>query len=387
MSITTRGKIRAMRLSFLAVIIFSVLVNYSSAASCGFVSATEPQLQMEICYFWGGMLPVAIIAVLISFTIASFIFIIGTAAHNERIRNYGVGELYEAVATTIIVGMFFVVSGLILQTIPASVIYGLGSAGGSATPGISDPYVVATDSLTTTINTVQTQYDCILNGVPYPPTGACPFVSGQTAPAPPPIGPGPGSTNFGYLSDYITQTTSISLPSEQSSAILTIALTLNQLYYYLEFVLPQSAIASFLIDGLYLLWGIYYLLVYFAFISPIFVILGIIFRAILPTRPLGGMLIALGIGFYLVAPTLFAFLYSPTANPYPVSLNVGACSGPTAPNTCSLFGEILNLLNGIWLQVIFYPILVTAITYSFITQLANFLGASAQMGGRIRGFI
>ncbi|MFI5412873.1 MAG: hypothetical protein ACHQX1_03195, partial [Candidatus Micrarchaeales archaeon] len=193
--------------------------------------------------------------------------------------------------------------------------------------------------------------------------------------------------DFAYISDVVTQQTTVSFFG-QSVSIVRGGVSLERLLVYIYSQLPEISIASFLIDGMYVLWGIYYLLVFFSYISPVFIALGVIFRAIMPTRALGGMLIALGMGFYVIAPTLIAFLYSPEINPYPSNINIDACSGISAPPTCATFGPIASVLDGLWLQMVFYPIIVTAMTYTFVTQIGNFIGASSQMGGRLRaGFI
>ncbi len=379
----------AMRILLIAFAFISIIPNLSSAASCTLNLAGEPALQNQICNTWTGMMPIAIIAVMLSFTIAAFIFIIGAAIKNERIRLFGVGELYEAVATAIIIGSFFLIAGLFLQTIPGVFANSLGAAGGVApTATITDPYVVATNDLTMTVNSLEYEYDCVLNGgagsqypIPPTPTGAnpCPIIGGYNS----------GANNFAYISDIVTQQVTLQFPGAPLSGLyLQGAVNFERLYTYMTVQLPEISTAAFLIDGIYVLWGIYYLLIFFSYISPVFIALGIIFRAITPTRALGGMLIALGMGFYVVTPTLIAFLYSPNINPYPSSVSVSGCSGQFAPPTCATFGLISSVLDGLWLQIIFYPILVTAITYTFVTQIGNFIGASSQMGNRLRmGFI
>lgn len=404
--------VKKLRLA-LPILLFSMLAAVAFAQvgtgsygpySCnlGFLASS---IQGEICSVWSGMFPIALVAVLLSFTIAAIIFMVGTATKLDRLRNFGIGELYEAIATALIVGSFFLISGLILQTIPSTLINNLGSAaGGTPSITVTDPYAVATNALLTTINETEWSYDCIINGntmigqdpalsggVPNPPPSGlsgCPFVSGENVN----LGGTAGvqfqsviSTDYAFVAAVTTQNIQINIGAGTGGTLalglLTNGISLLELFAQIEYVFPEGLVASFLIDGLYVLWGIYYLLIFFSVIGPVFVILGIVFRAILPTRGLGGMLIALGMGFYLVAPTLLAFLYSPGVNPYPSNLNASACggiiNGSFIPSSCSLFGTILSVMNGLWLQIIFYPILTIAITYSFITQMANFIGASA----------
>lgn len=366
---------------------------------------SESALQTEICNIWQGMFPLALVAVLLSFAVAAIIFMIGVAAKIDRLRNFGIGELYEAVSTAIIIGAFFLLTGLLLQTMPQYIISGLGSAGGTTpTVTISDPYVVASNSLLHIANITEWSYDCIVNGDtsggagPWgghanpPPTGfaTCPFSSGENI----------GNTNFMYEAALTTQNNEVYggvgvgglggalLNGAIGTGAFTLAIQAAELPTVIEYVLPQSTVTSFLVDGLYLLWGLYYLLMFFSVIGPVLVIIGVVFRAILPTRGLGGALIATGMGFYLVAPTILAFLFAPGANPYPSILNVAACAQVPVgiPATCSLFGTVLGIMNGLWLQIMFYPLLTVAITYSFITQMASFIGASASMG-KMRMFL
>jgi len=400
--------------SMLAAVAFAQVGSGSYGPySCnlGFLSSS---IQMEVCNVWSGMFPLAVIAVLLSFTIAAMFFMIGTATKLDRLRNFGIGELYEAIATALIVGSFFLISGLILQTIPSTLINNLGSAaGGTPSITITDPYVVATNALLTTVNETEWSYDCIVNGNTAPGQGsalgggvanpppdglaACPFTSGENASFGGLSGvqfQSPLSTNYAFISAVTTQNIEIDIGTGIGGALgiglLTNGISLLELFAQIAYMFPEGLVASFLIDGLYVLWGIYYLLMFFSVIGPVFVILGIVFRAILPTRALGGMMIAMGMGFYLVAPTLLAFLYSPGVNPYPSNLNANACGGLISssfiPSTCHLFGTILGVMNGLWLQIVFYPILVIAITYSFVTQLANFIGASSSMR-RMRTFL
>ncbi len=407
----------ALRLSVIAIIMLSYISLTAGAAGPSSCAAPTGQpIQNEICNTWNGMLPIAVIAVLLSFTIAAIIFMVGTASKNERIRSFGVGELYEALATAIIVGSALLIAGLLVQTIPVTLL-GLFSPG-SSVPATTDPYVLSTSAILYTINTIQIEYDCVLYGnggssigqapPPPPPLGTgsqpsgppCPYVSGSTPALINPVGGAvTGSTNFVFLSAYTTWAVQISagsgyISSNIFTAIVQFALgnvlPIYRTFIYADLQLPETVVLAFLNDGLFVLWALYYLILFFSFVGPVFVTLGIIFRAFLPTRALGGILISTGIGFFVVAPVLFALLYSPSVNPYPTTLSYNACGGVNVfPSfICSTFGPIASVLSPLWLQAIFYPILITALTYTFVTQVANFVGASAQMGGRLRaGFI
>ena len=66
---------------------------------------------------WESWLPVMIIVTLISFFLAAVIFMVGVALESVRIRNYGAAEFYEAIATAIIVVAFVYI---------CAVLFGLG---------------------------------------------------------------------------------------------------------------------------------------------------------------------------------------------------------------------------------------------------------------------
>src|SRR5208283_4732142 len=80
------------------------------------------------------------------------------------------------------------------------------------------------------------------------------------------------------------------------------------------FIDPALAISGFLADGISVLYAEYYLIIFFATAAiPAFLVPGVVLRSIFPTRALGGVLIALAIGFYLIMPTLFAVAFYFTA--------------------------------------------------------------------------
>jgi hypothetical protein len=162
------------------------------------------------------------------------------------------------------------------------------------------------------------------------------------------------------------------------------------------------ALMNIISDGIMILWAEYYLIVFFAIASiPVFLIPGVIFRAIIPTRALGGMLMAIAITFYLIVPTMFAIAFYFTApnalnemNTAATLLNkFGAGQGsitnaltPASPLILQL-KDAQNAMAGFWLMLLFYPVLIIAVAYAAITQLATFLGGVAKMGGRMRSFI
>ena len=80
-----------------------------------YCSYLNPQIQQV----WVNWLPILFIAISVSFSIATVIFLIGTVFHNDRLRTFGTGELYEAFATTIIVGLFMFLAAVMFGLLPA----------------------------------------------------------------------------------------------------------------------------------------------------------------------------------------------------------------------------------------------------------------------------
>jgi hypothetical protein len=171
------------------------------------------------------------------------------------------------------------------------------------------------------------------------------------------------------------------------------------------YISPLNTLGWMLTDGITALWAQYYLLVFFSAAAiPAFLIPGIVLRSIFPTRALGGMLVALGIGFYLVMPTLFAVAYYFTAPGILQQLQTAAAQStrfavsssslssitPTSPIVLQLQGAEQNTqtaMSSFWLLILFYPMLIVSVTYAFVVQVAQFIGGAARTGGRLRGFI
>jgi hypothetical protein len=131
---------------------------------------------------------------------------------------------------------------------------------------------------------------------------------------------------------------------------------------------------------------------------PVFLIPGIILRALLPTRALGGLMIAIAIGFYIIMPTLFsvAFYFTNTnltnqLNSETTFLASHSTGGEAQLNAAYQNSPLVNELNltqqgmgSFWLSVLFYPLLIFAMTYAIITQLAQFIGGVIQSSSRLR---
>jgi hypothetical protein len=167
-------------------------------------------------------------------------------------------------------------------------------------------------------------------------------------------------------------------------------------------IMPTNTILAQINGPLNLLYLEYYTLLFFSVASiPVFLVPGIILRSFIPTRAVGGMMIAIAMGFYLVMPTMFAVAYYVTApqlmqqlntmtttinqvNSIPVSQFV--LIGPSSP-VVSTLRNAGSAMGSFWLLVMLYPMLIVGITFAFITQVGNFIGGSTQLGGKVRMFI
>lgn len=315
-------------------------------------------INAQISKAWSGELPLALIVVLIAMLIATMIFMVGAAAKNDRLRNFGVGEMYEALASALIVGLFLYVSAVILGVTPGVFV------------GAINPFATALHLITTTIYSARGVYSSLFHV-------------------------------YFFDSEYTSITVEFSIGGE--SLPIDVASLAYQIPLDVFFIEPAVVIASFIADGVLALFGEYYLILFFSVAAiPVFLIPGVILRILIPTRSLGGMLIAMAIGFYLVMPTLFAVAYYFTAPSIILSLNAASSQltrfsttsissikslGPNSPVVTAV-QSVQSAMTSFWLMVLFYPSLIIAVTYAFIVQVANFIGGSSMMGSRVRtGFI
>jgi hypothetical protein len=306
---------------------------------------------------WQTELPVAIVAVLLAFSIASLIVMVGIAFKSERMRNFGIAEIYEATASAIIVGIFLYVCTVMFGVTPSVFV------------GSINPYSTALNQIPQTINDAQQLFTSMFN-------------------------------IYYFLRWFTTQQilfTTVTFTFPIQGALSFIDLPLN--LYFLD---PARAISFFLVDGILALWSEYYLIVFFSIAAiPAFIVPGVVFRTFLPTRALGGVMMAIGIAFYLVMPTLFSvafYLTSPQLQSSMMSqvtqLNrfgsgsaaESNAAGPQSPLALQL-QSVQSDMASFWLLVLFYPTLIIGVVYATILQLANFLGGSYGNAAKLRSFI
>lgn len=321
-------------------------------------------INQQISKTWESYLPMAGIAVMIAISVAAIIFVVGTAMKNTTVRNFGVGELYEAIATGIIVGAFFYISAVLFGLIPSLFV------------GTLNPYATALHLMSSTIQYAENLYGALFNA---------------------------------YL--YGSMLSSLSVVFSASTGAPTALATgnlLNSIFhtsivsYKILFLTPASEIAQLISDGILALYAEYYLIIFFAVSAiPAFIIPGVLFRAFTPTRALGSMLIAIGMAFYLVVPVMFAVVYyfsAPTIlqqfSSAQAQIQQYAVSSGAITNAVGSSSPLVTQLHSIgssiapfWLLVFFYPVMIIAVAYTFIVQMSSFLGGAAQMSGRLGTFI
>ncbi|MGA2800731.1 MAG: hypothetical protein ABSE71_05410 [Candidatus Micrarchaeaceae archaeon] len=376
------NKIFVFLLTALAIALLSVSVHSQGSTStstpCGLLpSSIQQQVQSgepwycpindQIYSEWSGEIPLAFLAVLVAFMIAAIIFMAGTAFGNDRIRNFGIGELYEATATAIIVGAFMYLCAVIFGILPAIV------------AGPINPYATAFNLITSTIASAQNMFASLFNVYMTLSYTVSPTIL-------PSVGGGVGA---------LARTLISTLPQ-----IIVNVLSIPITIFFLD---PALAISTFLAEGISVLYAEYYLMVFFATAAiPAFLIPGVILRAIFPTRAVGGVLIAFAIGFYLIMPTLFAVAFYFTAPSVMLSMQVAATQitrfgtgpitqaiSPSSPLVLQL-NAVQSSLNGFWLLILFYPSLIIAMTYTAIQEISRFIGGATAVSARagsIRRFI
>ena len=318
---------------------------------------------------WSKYLPLALVAVLLAFVIAALIIMVGIAAKSDSLRNFGMGEFLEATASAITVLVFLYISAVMFGLFPGSLV------------GPINPYATAFHLINSTISSTQSIYSNIFSI--YAPAAF--YVSMSTN-----IETIGGSSGIGGAAGKILKLTNSAVRSPFSAAVGI---------FLLE---PSQVLASMLTDAAALLYAEYFLIAFFAIAAiPVFLVPGVIFRALLPTRALGGILMAMAMGFYLVMPTLFALAYYFTAPQLGTQLSIlsatlnqfGSGTGsqinaltPTSPLATTLSG-VESAMGSYWLLILFYPSLIIAVTYLFIVQVSQIIGGASYGIGRARGFI
>ena len=382
-----KNMVRIFIFSAIAAVLMMFLLPISTAqsvtgtTSCGLlsgqiastISSQEPwycPISNQVTNQWKSWLPVMLIVTMISFFLAAIIFMVGVALGSARIRNYGAAEFYEAVATAIIVIAFVYI---------CAVLFGLGP--GSFVANIN-PYATAFHLVGSTIGNAQNMYTSIYHVY-------MPLSEAVSA-----------TIDIGGSGSGLLQTGSATVSGAAVIASGT-GVFLNAFSFVATvlFLDPSAALAKLVMEGMVVLYAEYYLLVFFSVAAiPVFLIPGVMFRAILPTRGLGGVMIAMAIGFYLVMPTLFATVYFFTAPGLIKDMSIAnaqmqgvATSGGVVTSPQSPVVQYLKnsqaALSGFWMLVLFYPVMIIAFVYSFVVEISKLIGGTYRATGRLRSFI
>ncbi len=330
----------------------------------GQITASAPWycgINNQVYTIWVNYLPLVLLMLLLAFTIAALIFMVGAAIKSKGIRNFGIGELFEASASAIIVALFLYICAVVFGLIPAVAVGGI------------NPYPTATNLMLNTIGQIEVLYN---------------------------------SAYRVYLVDsyFLSLNVAITIAGENLNEIGIIGFIQStwRLPLQVFYVSPAATLSGFLIDGIAALYSQYYLLIFFSVAAiPAFLVPGVAFRIFFPTRALGGILMAAGIAFYLVMPTMFAMAYYFTS---PGALQQiafaqsqlsrwGAGTGAeqnglssSSPLTLAL-GAASSAMSSLWLLILFYPALIIAITYVFIVQVSNFIGGATRNMSKLRSFV
>ncbi len=304
---------------------------------------------------WSQYLPIMMLAVTLSYTIAAALFMFGIALKNDRLRTFGMGEIYEATASAFIVLMFGFIAAVMFGLLP------------SITAGAINPYDASLSYIALTTNTTYSA----ASGIFYTASVDDAYVS------------------MNIIGSFLGQEIPNVLP------VFTLP------FFYL-FFWPAFSIIGFMFEALISLYTQFYLIVFFMYAAiPVLLIPGVIFRAIIPTRNLGGMMMAAAIGFYFIMPTLFSVAYYFTSTSIQASLSqtegivsayganqnsIPQASSPTSPLVETL-SQAKSALSSYWLSILFFPALILTITYMMITQIAEILGGMGRTSSRLRSLV
>jgi hypothetical protein len=335
-------------------------------ANIGIVYITAPwyctQINTQAASIWAQWEPLAIAVVMASFSIATIIFMAGIVLKNDKIRTFGIGEMYESIASLIIVALFLFIAAVMFGLLPSAFFI-----------GPVNPYQTSLGFMAKTINsTINVDQQLFITAM----------VAGY----------------YGQLSVNIEPCASLSC----SNIVGPFTYAIIYLFFW-----PAWAIHSFLLDAIISLYSQYYMILFFMYASiPVFLIPGVIFRSFMPTRSLGGKMMAIAIGFYFLMPTLYSIAYATSNVGISSQLaaassaltkygggNVGALQNAISPaSPLELLvaqgnGTITQTFSEYWLMILFYPSVIITITYFFIIQVAEIIGGMARSSSRLRGLM
>ena len=338
---------------------FPILTQYCGSGSTAVVNNlapwyctnTDPIITKE----WMKFSPIMLIAVTLSYTIAAAIFMFGVALRNDRLRTYGIGEMYEATATALMVILFTFVAAVLFGLLPG------------LTVGAINPYDTALNYISATINTSYS-----------------------------------AASNLFYIGSVDYSYSTFTIAGQIGPEPIPNVFAATKWPFYTFFFFPAYFLLSFLFDAMISLYTQFYMIVFFMYAAiPVFLVPGVIFRALIPTRNLGGMMMAMSIGFYFIMPLLFSVAYYFTSvgvianlgqtqsilNQYNNAQNsMGAADSASSPLAVTLT-QANSSVTSYWLSILFFPALIIAMTYMVITQAAEILGGMAKSSSKLRSLV
>jgi len=246
----------------------------------------------EIKTRWAQYQPVALVAVLLSFTVASLLYGFGFILNNERLRNYGMAEFLESVASLLMVIFFLTLLNILISTFFPVVAEG-------ATPEQKQivkigPFAyldaklalvqqISNKTFTQIVNLLYPLY--LLSSIKIEP-----LVTQQNV-----IG--------GFWGKVQTFMPGFSTIANWMQFILNI------------FIAPLAEFAEFIFSGLKALSFQRALLKFFEESAlTVFLPLGVVLRIFPPTRGAGGMLIAIAFSFFFIFPFIYFVFYLPSGS-------------------------------------------------------------------------
>lgn len=338
---------------------FPIVTQYCGTGTSAIVSNYAPwycnTADPIITAEWTQYFPLLFIAVTLSYSIAAVLFMFGIALRNERLRTFGTAELYEATATAIMAIMFTFIAAVFFGLIP------------SITAGTINPYDASLNYISQTINTTYAT-----------------------------------ATNLFYIAAVDNSYTTFSIQGTVYGFEIPNVFPVLTLPFYYLFFWPAFSILGMMFEAMISLYTQFYMITFFMYAAiPVFLIPGILFRALIPTRNLGGMMMAVALGFYFIMPMLFSVAYYFTSTSIQAQLtqtqsvlnqygnaqdSLPQAASPSSPLVTTLT-QAHSTISSYWLSILFFPALILAMTYMIITQMAEILGGMGKSSSRLRALV
>jgi len=399
----------------LAIMLFAAF--FLSAVLAFPVSAQGPWYHEDlntISKTWNTWYPAASIAVMVAFLVAAVAYMIGYGFNLRGLKTWAKAEFYQAIASALLVVGLVLLTFLMFE-------YGFSAILPKTGTGPTDPYFVAYNYLVGAEKTASGDTRLMLGLYIADGRDAAGKVIWKDAPsaiwswkdapekikdlgdlvayneasakAPTPI---EDLLIFRYQSIYVAnfalELISTFSSYQNSGVNIPIGLFLKPLL-----IEPMHMVAHMIMQVLLMTYMMTFLLQFFeTTMFSVFLPLGLFLRIFPPTRSAGALLMAFAIGFYVVFPITFAFitiLSDDTSqepfNPAQMGVDLAdfdACSDDfesilgetqqnTSPEVVAKINQFGSFLPALWIKVFFYPIVIFAVTLTFIKMLSPILGA------------